>query len=272
MKRLLRLFIIAGTLTLCFVSPMQSHAELRSPCALTESEKAMVVQLTRIYKDSHFDYAREEECLILGTAILIRYEGGYIGLFGIGEALDQKQEASRGGKVPNESYETAILHTGTEREREFFIALAQIWQSAPSPDDLPVEQLARADALVQELFAATPVNEIPLADYNAFGLRGNRYLPMIKELFDLSPEAEITFYEGYLDSQASDMHERDIPTDSEKRIAVQKLARMLETRQSDASHLFSPAVSEEIHKLDPVAYEILKASGVISENTSPKKP
>ncbi len=270
MKRLLYLFIIVSTLTLCFISPLPSHAELRSPCVLTEFEKAMVVQLTRIYRDSHLDRAKAKECLILGTAILIRYEDGHIGLFGIGEALNQKQGTSRGDEVPSESRDTTIPHAGTKHERELFTALAQIWQSAPSPDDLPPEQLARADALVQELFTATPVNEIPLADYNIFGMRGNRYFAMIKKLSDLSPEAEITFYEGYLDSQASDMHEADIPTDGEKQAVTQRLTRMLETWHSDTPYLLSPAVSKEIQKLDQTAYEILRQRGVISENISPQ--
>lgn len=273
MKPLFRILIIASTLIIPFIFSPQSHAELRSPCALTDSEQAMIAKLTRMRNDSHFDRAKIKECLTFAShTVLIRYEDGYVEIFGIGEgiALDQKQEASKDEVNLNPPDETINPHTGNEHERQIFTELDQIWHSVDLPDDLSPEQLVHADALVKKLFATTPADEIQLATYNSLGFRGNRYLAMIKELSSLSPGVEIIFYEGYLDRQASDMRTEDIPTDSEKQAVIRELIHSLETKQNNTPYLFSPAVSKEIQGLDSAAYEILIQRGVINENTFPQ--
>ncbi|MDZ4260095.1 MAG: hypothetical protein U1A25_00355, partial [Candidatus Sungbacteria bacterium] len=202
MKQLFRFLMIAGTLTMLFIFPLQGHAQLRSPCILTASEKAMIAKITIMRSDQYFDHAKIQECLTFAPhTILIRYEDGHTEIFGIGEqaAPDQKQEVSITNEAANHSSETVIPHIGTQHETNIFTELDQIWRSTDSPDDLSPEKLIRVDALVQELFATTSSDQINLATYNILGSRGNRYLTTIKELSSLSPGEEIIFYEGYLD-------------------------------------------------------------------------
>lgn len=273
MKRLFRFLIIASTLTIYSIFSEQAHAELRSPCVLTDSEKTMIAMLTRMRDSLHLDYPNTKECFVFAPhTILIRYKNGYAQVFGTGQApvLDQKQDIFRDDQTIGELGEPDLSHRGTEHEKKIFGQLNEIWQSVDSPDDLSSEELARIDALVQELFATTPADEIERATYNVLGLRGNRYLKMIKELLSLSPDAEITFYEGYLDSQSSAMRTEDIPTDGEKQTVIQNLVRMRETQQNDKPYVFSLTVSEEIRKIDQAAYEVLRQNGMITETASPQ--
>lgn len=272
MNPLFRILIIASTLTMPFIFPPQAHAELRSPCILTDSEKAMITKLTRMRDDVHLDHTNIKECLIFAShTILIRYEDGYMGMFGIGEGTmsDAKQEIPTVSQPVNEleSGEPPIPHAGTEHETKIFTELDQIWRSTDSPDDLSPEQLAQADALVKELFATTPANEIQLATYNSLGFRGNRYLQIIQDIDSLPPEALVPFYEGYIWDSAIHARTKDIPSDYDKHPALEKLVHIFETTELNKKYHFIFDISQEIERIDPPSYAKLKQIGVISENT-----
>lgn len=268
MNRLFRILIIASTLTIPFMSSPQAHAELRSPCVLTQSEEAMVAKLTRMRNHLRPDDIKIKECLTFAShTILIRYEGGYVGLFGIGEGttLDQKQKIPVAHEITNEPPEISMPHTGTNHERKIFTELDQIWRSTDLPDDLSPEQLARTDALVKELFAATSADEIQLATYNSLGLRGNRYLGIIKETDSLPPDALIPFYEGYLNNSAIHSRTEDMPTDNDEQIALEKLVNIFEMTEPDKIYSLPFDISQKIKKINLDSYASLKELGMITE-------
>ncbi len=264
MKRLLRLLIFASTFTI----PIQSHAVLTSPCVLTDSQKAVIAELTRLHS-WYPSIETAKACGVFSGAILVLYENGHRAMFSMGDAIVSKQEVPHLEKVQTEPVSTPALHMGSEKERKLFGELSEVWQSVESPDDLSQEELTRIDELIKQLFATTPIDKIELATYNMLGSRGNRYLEMIKGLPNLSLKAQATFYEGYFDHQASHMRQEDVPTDDQKKIAVQNLLRVFTTQRSDDAYLFSSIISEEIRRLDPAGYELIMQRGAVSEDISP---
>jgi len=225
----------------------------------------MIIELTRLRK-SHPAVASIKSCSIFSGSILVYYENGHKGLFSLGDLnpASAKQEVPTPVKTEDE-----LQHTGSERERDVYAELSKIWQSVNLPDDLTGVQLTHADMLVQKMFATTSPYQIEFATYNMLGLKGNRYLEIIKRLPDLSLRAYATFYEGYLDNQALYMRQEDMPTDAEKRAAIQNLLRVFTAQPSDDAYLFSPILSKEIQRLDPAAYEIILQRGGVSDRVSP---
>lgn len=265
MKNGLYTFIIASTLTISVIFHAQhgQAVEPRSPCVLSNSEKATIADLTHLRAPLETILAGAKECIVFSyNSVLIRYANGHVGIFGLGDApivfLIGKEFSLQNieDTLPN--------HTGNDQEKMLFTELAGIWGSSASSDELPPQEIAKADELVEKMFATTPINEIPLASYNVLGLRGNRYLPTIEELSSLSSEAAITFYEGYMGS--SDARTKDIPTDTDKQTAIEKLVQIFETSDLDKKYHLTLDVSQEIKRIDAASYEKLKARGVVAED------
>ncbi len=255
MKRFLCFLVLLGTFTI----PFSSYAE----CLLTDAQKAMIADLTRLHK-RHPDLSTARRCIVFREdSLFIYYENGHRAMF---HTTDTIATVDTQEVVATDAQEVLSQHIGTEREKELFSELDRIWASVVSADELRPEQLVRADTIVEELFLSVPVNDIELATYNMIGLRGNRYLGTVEGLV-LSSKAQATFYEGYIDSDASNMVKEDIPTDAQKREAIQKLVRVFRDQGDDKTYLFSWFTSEEIRRLDPSAYQILMKYGAISTHT-----
>ena len=268
MKNGLYAFIIASTLTipLIFHTPESQAAEPRSPCVLSQSEKTTIAELTHLRAPLETILAGAKECIVFSdNSILIRYANGHIGVFDLGD-VSVVSSIGKESSLPN--IKNALSdHAGNDQERKLFTELAGIWESSASSDELPPEEIAKADVLVEEIFATTPINEIPLASYNVLGLRGNRYLGTIERSQSIAPEAAITFYEGYLGS--SDVYTRteDMPSDHDKRITIKKMVQIFEASKLDTQYRFTFSASQEIERIDPASYEKLKALGVVTEDT-----
>ena len=276
MKHFLRSLIIASTLIISatFHTQHSQAAELRSPCVLSESEKATITDLTHLRAPLDSILAGVKECVVFSdNSILIHYMNGHVAIFGLGDAptvsfpvvKDQKEFAPQ--NVINVLPDSKANHAEHDQERKIFTKLSDVWEISLSSGQLSPKDLAKADALVQEMFATVPNNEIQLASYNVLGLRGNRYLPIIQELPSLSSEAAVTFYEGYLGSSDPYARAEDMPTDGDKQIAIEKLVQIFEISELDMQYRFTFSASQEIKRIDPVSYEKMKAHGVMTEDT-----
>ena len=271
MRSKLYAFIIASTLTTSLTfHTQQSHAsELRSPCVLSDTEKTTIAELTHLRAPLETILAGVKECVVFSdNSILIRYRNGHIGVFSLGDASAVPSIGKEGEEPSVQNIKNALPdHTGNEQEGKLFTELAGIWGSSASSDELLQTEIAKADALVEEMFATTPINEIPLASYNVLGLRGNRYLGTIERSQSIAPKAAITFYEGYLGS--SDVYTRmeDMPTDHDKQVTIKKIIQIFEASELYTQYRLTFSVSKEIERIDPASYEKLKARGVVTEDT-----
>lgn len=270
MNRSLCMFVTVSALTFLMFLVEQSYAkEVRSPCVLTVSEKALVNELTRFRKSSYFSQGNIKKCVIFDVAtILVNYENGHIGLFGSGEIIysDRRQEQqneSRDTKMPNKLQYVSDQYTQDEDVAKFYNEFVNVWHSASLPDELSQESLAYADALAQKLLCTIPLDDRFMV--SALGARGNRYLAFIEGCKVLSQEMIFVFYEGYFDVSFTRMRTENIPTDHDKQVIIKQVINILETRKSFQGVFPSIQMSRQIRKFDPNAYGQLVEWNLIPE-------
>jgi hypothetical protein len=136
------------------------------------------------------------------------------------------------------------------------------------PDELTREELAQSDMLVHRIFDFTPSDQVQLAVYEFLGMRGNRYLSVIEDLPSLLPGAAIVFYSAYLGETISAARSEDTPTDNQKQTVINRLVEIFNTTDLNTQFNLNFEASQEIKRIDPVAYARLKAVGVVIENAS----
>lgn len=226
--------------------------EWQSPCTLSPSQKSMIGK-------SVIEQGALKECIVFGAStIMVRYYNGHIGIFAIG---DQSEAAST--QKEEELHEIMDAQGESGPKKRLPSALADIWHNPTSFERLSPEDLVQADALVQELFTVTSERDIQPATYNLLGLRGNRYLSIIERLSGLSPEAAIAFYDGYIGGSMPNISGEDVPNDEEKKIALEKIIRIVETTEPNVKYHFAFDISREIERVDPDSYARLKKYGVV---------
>lgn len=268
-------YLTTGVFALILLAATLSFGQTtqwREPCRLDRSEKKVVSALTRFREPLRTILAGAKDCISLGpNTLLIRYENGDIRVFGKSNSpriplADKNNLETHLSPVQdnNVEYNVQSLETNqTDQLYKLSNEITVLWYSTLPSDDLTPGKLAHIDTLVQEMFDTIPPDKIPLADYEWFGYRGNRYLSTITTIPSLTLDQEVSFYKGYLD-YSQYRHSEDVPTDSDKQSAIHRLLGFFEKTENLKPYYTSLTnVAEEIQRLDPAAYDTFKQMEVI---------
>lgn len=263
------LILLAATLS------FGQTAQWREPCRLDRNERKLISDLTRLREPLRTTLAEAKDCISLSPdTLLIRYENGDIRVFGKSNSshiplADKNNQETHLSAVQDTGLEYDVQPFGTNQTNQtnqqykLFNEITVIWYSAMPSYELTPEKLARIDTLVQEMFDTIPPDKIPPADYEWFGLRGDRYLSIITTTSPLTLDQEVSFYRGYL-NYSQYRRSEDVPTDSDKQSAIHRLLDLFETTENLKPYYASLTnVAEEIQRLDPSAYGTFKQMEVI---------
>lgn len=249
-------------------------AQWRVPCQLSKNERRVISKLTHMREPLYAILTGAKTCMSLNPhTILIRYANGDIRIFGIDNSRIALSDAEKNNDeyVPSsQAQDISYERYYANNEQEKLIGqFKDLWYSALLPDNLTAETLAQADVLVQDMFMTIPTIEIPPSDYISLGLRGNRYLSIIENLHSLTPDQEINFMKGYLETSSPAILTRteDMPSDSDKQVAVQKILGLYESSHDPKTLPLITSVSKEIKMIDPEAYmRLIDLGAIYKEN------